>query len=203
MTNTLEKNKLKLLIEIYYTFLKLGTFGFGGGYSLIPLIEREIVENKKWIDKEHLIDTFAVAECLPGAIALNASGFVGYSIAKVPGAIAAMLGNITSPIAIVLTLSIMFAKFSSYPVVQSAFNGIRPAIIGLIAYSGYKIGKTSLKDATCFVIAICAFVGVLFLHLHPILLILSGAAAGIILSNLKERMNSRKAIEAAENKEVM
>lgn len=188
MTNEPKKNKLKFLLEIYYTFLKLGTFGFGGGYSLIPLIEREIVENKKWIDKERLIDTFAVAECLPGAIALNASGFVGYSIAKVPGALAAMFGNLTSPVIIVLTLSIAFQKFSSYPVVKQAFNGIRPAIIGLIAYSAYKIGKTSLKDAICVFISIFAFVGVLFLHLHPILLILLGAVAGISLTYMKEKM---------------
>lgn len=188
----MKKNKLKLLWEIYVTFLKLGTFGFGGGYSLIPLIEREIVENKKWIDKERLVDTFAVAECLPGAIALNASGFVGYSIAGVPGAIAAMLGNLTSPVLIVLTLAIMFQKFSTYTVVQNAFNGIRPAIIGLIAYAAYKIGKTSLKDKICIVIAIAAFVGVLFLHLHPIFLIILGAALGIGVMQIKERLLLKK-----------
>jgi chromate transporter len=192
MTNTVTKSKLKLLMEIYYTFLKLGTFGFGGGYSLIPLIEREIVENKKWIDKERLIDTFAVSECLPGAIALNASGFVGYSIAGVQGAMAAMLGNLTSPVLIVLTLAIAFQKFSSYDVVQNAFNGIRPAIIALIAYAAYKIGKTAIKDSACIAIATFAFLGVLFLDLHPILLIIMGAIAGIGITSLKERLIIRK-----------
>jgi chromate transporter len=189
MNSKLEKNNIKLLWEIYVTFLKLGTFGFGGGYSLIPLIEREIVENKKWISKEDLIDSFAVAECLPGAIALNASGFVGYSVAKVPGAIFAMFGNLTSPVVIVLTLSILFASFSSYEIVQNAFNGVRPAIIGLITYSAYKIGKTALKDTTCFVIAILTFIGVLFLNLHPILLILCGAISGFVLTNIKQKKN--------------
>ena len=113
----LKKSKLRLLAEIYFTFLKLGSVSFGGGYAMISLIEREIVNEKKWVEKEKIIDIFAVSESLPGAIALNSSAFVGFSIAGIPGAIAALLGNLTSPVIIVLTLMIIFANIKDYPVV--------------------------------------------------------------------------------------
>lgn len=190
-------NNLKFLLEIYITFLKLGTFGFGGGFALVNLMEKEIVEEKKWMEKEKLIDVFGISQCLPGAIALNSSGFVGYSIAKIPGAMAAMLGNITSPIIIVLTMSILFQKFSSYAVVQQAFNGIRPAIIGLIAFAAYNVGKASLKDGICVAISLSAFIGVLFLELHPILLIIMGAVAGVGITYLKELLCDKVASKSS------
>lgn len=177
-------SRFKLLGQIYYTFFKLGCFSFGGGYAMIPLIEREVVEEKKWVDKEKIIDIFAVAESMPGAIALNSSGFVGYSISGIPGAIAALLGTLTPPVLIVLTLSVLFFTFSSNPIVQQAFLGVRPAIIGLISYAAYKIGKTAIKDVKCLIIMILAFCGVLFLNLHPVLMIVFGAAAGIILTSV-------------------
>lgn len=192
MSNNLKKNKLALLIEIYIIFLKLGIFGFGGGFALVTLMEKKIVDEKKWMNRENLIDVFGISQCLPGAIALNSSGFVGYSIAKIPGALVAMLGNITSPVIIVLTLSILFEKFSSYPIVQHAFNGIRPAITGLIAYSAYKFGRTALKDWPSIFITVVAFIGVLFLNLHPILLIIMGVFAGIILTNIKQSRSLSK-----------
>lgn len=192
MSNNLKKNKLALLIEIYIIFLKLGTFGFGGGFALVTLMEKKIVDGKKWMNRKNLIDVFGISQCLPGAIALNSSGFVGYSIAKIPGALVAMLGNITSPVIIVLTLSILFEKFSSYAIVQHAFNGIRPAIIGLIAYSAYIFGKTALKDWISSLIAVAAFIGVLLLNLHPILLIIMGAFTEIILTNIKQSRSLSK-----------
>jgi chromate transporter len=193
MSKDKRENNLKFLLEIYITFLKLGTFGFGGGFALVNLMEKEIVEEKKWMEKEKLIDVFGISQCLPGAIALNSSGFVGYSIAKIPGAVAAMIGNITSPIIIVLTMTILFQKFSSYAVVQHAFNGIRPAIIGLITFAAYTVGKTSLKDGICVLISLFAFIGVLFFKLHPILLIIMGAVAGVGITYLKELLFDKAA----------
>lgn len=120
---------------------------------MIPLIEREVVEKKRWVEKEKIVDIFAVAESLPGATALNTSAFVGYSVAGIPGAIFALLGNMTPSIIIVLTLSILFIKFSTYTAVKAAFKGIYPVIVGLIAYASYKIGKTAIKDRTGVIIA--------------------------------------------------
>jgi chromate transporter len=188
----LMNNKLKFLIEIYISFLKLGCVGFGGGYSMIPLIEREVVEEKKWVDKEKIVDIFAVAESLPGATALNSSAFVGYSVAGIPGAIAALLGNMTPSVIIVLTMSVVFVKYSTYPGVRAAFRGIYPVILGLIAYAAYKIGKTAIRDAIGIVIAALAFAGAVFLHLEPIPLIIAGAAAGIAINHIKGFLRVRK-----------
>ena len=131
----MSKDKLKLLSQIYISFLKLGSMSFGGGYAMIPLIEREAVEEKKWVEKEKLVDVFAVSESLPGAIALNSSAFVGYTVAGTPGAVAALAGNLTPSVIIVLTLSVLFARYSDNPVVSSAFSGIYPVITGLILYA--------------------------------------------------------------------
>lgn len=100
---------LKLLLEVFIVFFKLGCFSFGGGYAAIPLIEKEVVQNKKWLEQEKIIDIFAVSQALPGAIALNSSAFVGYSIAGIPGAIAALLGNLVPSVFIVfLLISLLF-----------------------------------------------------------------------------------------------
>jgi len=181
----------RLLRDIYISFFKLGCVSFGGGYSMIPLIEREVVDNRKWVDKEKVVDIFAVAESLPGAIALNASTFVGCSVAGTPGAIAALLGNVTPSVVIVLVLSILFSKFSTYPEVKSAFRAIYPVIVGLILYAAYKIGRTAIKDIIGVFIAVAVFIASLFLHIEPIPLIIAGAVIGIAISCIKPIINAK------------
>lgn len=195
----MSKNKVKLLIEIYITFFKLGSISFGGGYSMIPLIEREVVEEKKWLDKERIIDIFAVSESLPGAIALNSSAFVGFAVAGVPGALAALLGNMTPSVAIVLTLSALFSRISTYPMVKAAFRGIYPAIVGLISYAAYKIGKTAIKDWVCVVIAVLAFSLIMFLHFDPVMIIISGAVAGLLLTLIKHLVGLKQVANRVED----
>ena len=172
---------LSQLKTIYLSFAKLGSIGFGGGYALIPLIQIEAVDKRGWIEEEQMIDIFCVAESLPGAIAINSSALVGYHVAGIPGALAAILGNLSPSVIIVLTLSLLFSWFGSHHLVQAAFNGIRPAIIGLIAFAAFKIGKTAIKDFIAACIALLAFTGIMFFHLHPVLLIALGAVAGIVL----------------------
>ena len=188
----MKKNRWSRLFEIYYTFFKLGTISFGGGYAAICLIENEVVEIKGWIDREKIIDIFAVAGMLPGAMGINSSALVGYYVAGIPGALAAALGNLTPSLIIVLTLSMLFAKFSSNSYIQAAFKGIRPAIIALIAYAAYKIGKTALKDSICIVIMVMSFCGIMFLNLHPIILIISGAIAGVAIVSIRHQTYAKK-----------
>lgn len=187
-----KKAKLSLYLDIYKTFFKLGCFSFGGGYAMLSLIEREVVGEKKWVDKEKIVDIFAVAGSLPGAIALNASAFAGYSIAKVPGAIVALLGNLTPSVMIVLTLAILMQEFGENVYVQAAFNGIRPAIIGLIAYAAFKIAKTAIKDYICAIIAVIVFISATFFHIPPIPLIVFGAIAGITITLTKASIRNKK-----------
>lgn len=185
--------RLKFLAKIYITFLKLGSMSFGGGYAMLSLMEREVVEQKKWVEKEKIVDIFAVSESLPGAIALNSSAFVGFSIAGIPGAIAALLGNLTSPVVIVLALTIVFTQFRNLPAVKSAFTGIYPAIVGLVAYAAFKIGKTAIKDFIGIIIMITAFAVATFVHnISPIPIIISGAVAGICITSLKSVLSIPK-----------
>jgi chromate transporter len=160
--------------------LKLGSVSFGGGYAILSLIELEVVDRKKWIDKEKIIDIFSVSQSLPGAIALNSSAFAGYSISGIPGAIAALLGNLTPSVLIMFSLSALFAQFSENIYVQKAFNGIRPVIVGLITYAAFKIGKTAIKDIYCILIALAALALALVVHIPVIYIILSGIVTGFI-----------------------
>lgn len=180
-----KKTNLSLLLEIYLCFFKMGSMSFGGGYAIIPFFEDATVNKKQWIDKKKVIDIFAVAGSLPGAIGLNSAGMVGYNVAKIPGTIAAILGTLSPSVFIVLTLIILFDKFSTNAAVQAAFNGIRPAIIALIALAAYKIGKVSIKDNSCRIITVLSFSGITFIHLHPILVIALGALAGIGVTKIK------------------
>lgn len=185
----MKKLNWKLLGEIFICFFKLGSISFGGGYSIIPLMEREITEKKKWVDSEKIVDIFAVSESLPGAVALNSSAFVGYSIAGTPGTIAALLGNMTPSIIIVLSLSLVLDKVSGNPYVLSIFKGITPAIVGLISYAALKIGKTATVDWLCVLFILASFAAMTFLHMDPITVIVTGALLGIALTLFKPLQN--------------
>jgi chromate transporter len=174
--------KLKRLIHLFLTFAKLGSVSFGGGYAVLSLMEREVVEDKKWVDKEKIIDIFAVSQSLPGAIALNAAAFVGYTVAGIPGAIVALAGNLAPSVLIMTILSVLFSSFGNNPYVEKAFDGIRPVITALVLYAGFKIGKTGTKDAFCFVIACIAFILALYFKISIILIIIGSILLGLLLS---------------------
>lgn len=148
---------------------------------MIPLIEREICQTKKWVEREKLYDVFAISEALPGAIALNASAFVGYTVAGVPGAIAALFGNLVPSVLIVWGLTASFVHFKDSAYVQNAFNGIRPAIIALITFAAYKIAKSGIKDRITPFLFIGAFIACLVYHIPPIPVIIAAAGSGIVV----------------------
>lgn len=180
---------IKFLIEIFLCFFKLGSISFGGGYSIVPLMEREVVEEKKWVDRERIVDIFAVSQSLPGAVALNSSAFVGYSIAGIPGAISALLGNMAPSVIIVLSLSMILNQISGNPYIISAFRGITPAIVGLIAYAALKIGKTAVSDWLCIFIMAASFICMMLFHLGPITVIIAGALLGVVITAFKPLRN--------------
>ncbi|WP_273130214.1 chromate transporter [Metabacillus sp. HB246100] len=182
------KNEWKLLMEIFFSFLKIGPVTFGGGYAMIPLIEREVVSRKKWVKVEDVTDVFAVAGSVPGAIAINSATFIGYRIAGIKGAIAAMLGVMLPTFFIVILLSISFLMFKDNPKIEAAFEGIRPAIVALIAVAAFKIGKSAIIDRTTFMTAGVTVLLLFVLNVHPILTIVCGATVGIVLVKVKEKL---------------
>ncbi len=173
------KSHLKLLIELFATFFKIGSFTFGGGYAMIPLIEREVVENKKWVTSDEVIDVFAVAQSMPGAIAINSSTFIGYKIAGKRGAIIATAGVILPSLLIITVIAMFFSKVQDSPIVKAVFSGIRPAIVALILTAAIKVSKTSIVDKIGLVLAVLAVILVVVFDVQAIVVILGGAAVGL------------------------
>jgi chromate transporter len=181
------EEELKKMFQIFWTFFKIGPVTFGGGYAMIPLIEREVVHKKKWVKIEDVTDVFALAESIPGAIAINSSTFIGYRIGGIKGAIAALLGVFLPTFFIVVLLSMIFLQIQDNPKIEAAFQAIRASIVALIVYAGYMIGKTAIIDKTTFMISFGSMAILLFLHIHPVLIILLGILLGILLVNIKQR----------------
>jgi chromate transporter len=172
---------LKNLYEIFITFFRIGAFTFGGGYAMIPLIQREVVDKKKWIKEEEIIDVFAVSESMPGAIAINSSILIGYKINGKKGACAAALGVILPSFIIITLIATFFSKFQENPFVKAAFKGIRPAVVALISIAAVKIGKAAIKDKVSALITTAAFILVIVFDVHAIFAIVGGAVAGVAL----------------------
>lgn len=182
------KVNLKLLMQIFITFFKIGPMTFGGGYAMIPLIEREVVDRRGWINTRDIADIFAVAESIPGAIAINSATFIGYRLAGARGAIVAMIGVLLPTFFIVVLLSLFFLQVQDHPKVEAAFVSIRATIVALITYAAFKIGRTAVVDKSTIALIVVTFIVMVFLHVHPVLLIIGGAATGIALVFIKGKL---------------
>lgn len=180
------KNK-KQLWELFWVFFKMSPVTFGGGYAMIPIIEREVVFHKKWLNMDDVSDTLALAGTAPGAIAVNSSIFIGFRVAGIMGAIAAMLGALIPTFVIVVTLGSLYLYFQDNTIVNAAFKGIGGAIVALITYAAIKISKTAIMDKSTAVLAIVMFIGMLVFQLHPLLVIFLGALSGIVIIKIKEK----------------
>jgi chromate transporter len=177
-----------LLRQLFTTFLKIGPVTFGGGYAMIPLIEKEVVERRRWIETKHIADIFAVAESVPGAIAVNSAAFVGYHVAGVAGAIAAVTGILLPTFCIVVLLSLFILQVRDNPVIEAAFTSIRATIVALITYAAYKIGKTAVVDKTTAAVVAATVLIMLFTPVHPVVLIIGGALAGIAIVRFRQAL---------------
>ncbi|NLW56570.1 MAG: chromate transporter [Firmicutes bacterium] len=168
-----------ILWELFITFFKIGAFTFGGGYAMLPLIQKEVVDQKNWLSEEDFSNVLAVTQSAPGALAVNASVFIGYNLAGFPGAMVSVLGTTLPSFLVILIIAAFFTQFSSLPVVQSMFNGIRPAVVALIAYAVVKLGKNILVNRFAYIIAAAVLLLNLLLGLSPIQNIMMAALAGV------------------------
>lgn len=173
-----------MLLDIFFIFLKIGAFTFGGGYAMIPLIEEEIVNKKKWVTSEEIIDLFAVAESIPGAIAINTATFIGYKILGRKGAIVANIGVIIPSLTIITLIASVFSRFQDNPTVQAALLGIRSCVVALILLAAISVAKKAIRDKITFVVAVLAMVSIAFLDIHPIFAIIAGALIGLIIMKI-------------------
>lgn len=178
---------MKTLIDLFFTFCRIGGLTFGGGYAMLPIIQKEIVEEKKWATEEEVLDYYAVGQCTPGIIAVNTATFIGYKVQGIIGAIVATLGVVFPSLIIITIIAALLKNFANYSIVQHAFSGIRVVVIALIVSAILKLAKTSIKNSTTLIIAIIAFILVAFVNLSPIYIVIAAACIGLILKFIRGR----------------
>lgn len=181
------KEKLKKLLTVFWAFFKIGAFTFGGGYAMIPLIQRETVENHGWVSDEDILDIIAIAESTPGPIAINTATFVGYKVCGFWGSFFATLGVVLPSFTIILTISYVLEAFRSIVAVQYAFRGIRAAVLALIFKALLGMYKKCPKSLVSYCIMAAALAVVAFFNVDSIIVIICCAAAGLISSVIISR----------------
>ncbi|WP_422485111.1 chromate transporter [Gudongella sp. DL1XJH-153] len=173
-----------MFFNLFATFFKIGAFTFGGGYAMLPIIQRELVETKELISEEEYMDAIALAQASPGSVALNTSIYVGYRIKGFGGAVASALGSILPSFIIILLIAVYFFRFRNNAFVDSIFMGIRPAIVALILSAVYKMWINSRKTYIKLFSSIATVLLVVFTGLNPIWIIVIGALSSVIYHRL-------------------
>ncbi|NLN14383.1 MAG: chromate transporter [Tissierellia bacterium] len=169
------------LIQLFISFFKIGAFSFGGGYAMLPLLEKELIEKHQWISSTDFIDIAAISEMTPGPIAVNSATFLGYKIAGVLGSIVATIAVILPSFIIISLIFKFISKFKSSPYIEWIFRGIRPVVLGLIGAAAVTVGKTSFVDIKAVIISILLFYLVSIRKLNAILGIILAGVMGIFL----------------------
>ena len=175
-----------MLFDIFKTFFKIGAFTIGGGYAMIPIIQKEVVDNKNWLENEEFLDSLAVTNSLPGPLAINCATFVGYKTAGIPGAISAALGATMPSFLIILIIAVFFSSFSNNAIMEHIFAGIRPAVVALIVYALVKLTKSAGVTKLNIAIGVIALGLTLLLKLHPIFIVILAGIAGLFIFKGKE-----------------
>lgn len=162
-----------MFFQLFYTYLKIGTFTLGGGYAMLPLIQREVVERKKWIDEEEFLNMIALAQAAPGLIAVNSAIFIGWRIGGWRGVCGAVLGAVLPSFLIILVIAMVFSEWKELPAVEAAFKGIRPAVVALIAAPLFKMAKAAKISWLTSLIPIAAALLIWLGHVNPVWVILA------------------------------
>ena len=170
------------LLSLFLSFAKIGVMTFGGGYAMIPILEREIVENRKWASSEELMDYYAVGQCTPGVIAVNTATFIGYKVAGLAGGVVATLGVVFPSVVIICLIAGILTNFADIPAVKSAFAAIRVCVCVLIFNAVVKLWKGAVKDKAGLVLFLIVFVLSLFFDISPVIFVLFCALAGLVLT---------------------
>ena len=177
-------SKLKKVWQLFCVFFRIGAFTFGGGYAMIPLIQREVVENKGWITDDDILNIIAIAESTPGPIAINSATFVGYKTAGFWGAFAATSGVVLPSFIIISLISLILTQFEHMQGVKYAFFGIRAGVLALIGKAWYAMFKKSNKHIASYIISVGAFVCAAVLDVNVLFVIIGCAIAGYAASAL-------------------
>ncbi len=173
---------MRILLDLFLAFAKVGVMTFGGGYAMLPILEREIVEDRGWATHEELMDYYAVGQCTPGVIAVNTATFIGTKIAGTPGGVIASLGVVFPSVVIITLIAGVLTSFAEIPAVKSAFAGIRVCVCVLIFNAVVKLWKGAVPDKAALVLCLAVFVLSVFLDISPIVFVVFCGAAGILFT---------------------
>ena len=177
----------KEYFTLFSTFARIGGLTFGGGYAMLPMLQREIVEHYGWATEEELADYYAIGQCTPGIIAVNTATFIGYNRRGVLGAIIATLGVVFPSFVIISLISAVLSNFAHIAMVQHAFSGIRVAVCGLILQAVIKLLKSSVKNAMGWILLALTFLAVVLFDLSPVIVVVAAALTGILASRGRQK----------------
>ena len=188
-----------MFFRLFWTYLKIGTFTLGGGYAMLPLIQREVVDVQHWIDEEEFLNMIALAQAAPGLIAVNSAVFIGWRIGGWRGVAGAVLGAVLPSFLIILAIAMVFSDWKEQPVVEAAFKGIRPAVVALIAAPLFKLTRTALgqpspdsgrrwvQTALPLLIPVAAALLIWLGHVNPVWVILATIVITLLVQWLIDR----------------
>ena len=187
---------MKLLIELFISFLKIGAFTLGGGYAMLPLIQQEIVEKKKWIDANEFLELLALAQSAPGPVAVNTAVFVGYKVKGLAGIAATVIGCILPSFVILLIIAMYLKDFRKYHTVEAAFKALRPAVVALILVPGITNARRFKKSVLPYAIAIISGILVARFAVSPVYIIISAAILGLVMGLARQKPTETQKMEA-------
>ena len=181
------KNKLKQFLELYFAFVKIGAFTFGGGLAMMPIMQRELIEKRGWITEEELIDYFAIGQSTPGIIAVNVATFVGYKKLGWLGGIIGTIGVVTPSWVIIMLLAGAISSVDQYPLAQKALKGINVAVAALLTSVIVKFSKKTIKNIWNALFMLLAFALIYFFKVQSVWIILSSLIIGCLLTLYKQK----------------
>lgn len=182
---------MKEYLNLIVTFFRIGIMTFGGGYAMLPIIQREVVEKQGWCTEEELLNYYAIGQCTPGVIAVNTATFIGCKRKGVLGGFLTTLGVILPSLIIITIIAALLTGFADYPVVQHALAGIRVAVVVLVGYSVKKLIKSGVKDAFGWCVFVLAFLVSAIFGISPVLVVLVAAAAGLVAGALRDKKGGK------------
>lgn len=191
-------SKFKTLLQLYWSFFKIGGLTFGGGLTMLPMLEHELVEKRDWITEDELLDCYAIGQCTPGIIAVNTATFVGYKKAGISGGIFGTLGMVSPSILIITIVAMFLRNFMDNVWFAHALMGVRGVVCALLMNTVINLGKKSLKSLVAWIIAAVILVLAFFTKLPTIILVLMAASAGIIIDLIKNRKSKNSQEESHE-----
>lgn len=180
----MEKNEINRLWKLFVIFFKIGAFTIGGGLAMLPLIEREVVQNSKMVNEEDIVDIFAICQSLPGVIAINSAIFIGYKVGGGIGALVAALGVILPSFIIILIIAFIMFNIQGITAIEKALTGVRAGVTAMILLTVAKLSKSVIKNRLSLLLAIAAFACIAFFDLHAIVTILAGGLTGFLVYRL-------------------